>query len=248
MTDSPLAGLHAVGYCRVSTDDKGQTTGQQERAIKEWASARGVIVDSIFTDEKSGSCWPRPGLSAALVTLATGSASMLVCYDQSRLTRDAPTHLPLIQTVLGSKIIRYVSAGDSDPESLGGRITAAIKYETDREERKILSERTKMGMAYRRDVLHQHMGRPIRLYITDSPLNDSPAGRIAPTTIILTPNQVRYYATQGWTPSYVSNRLLKISPATFLTALRAAGLSEEYYNILQKGVEQKGRKIPPESH
>lgn len=141
---SALEGMHAIGYCRVSTDpeDKGQTVETQKRQINEWAERYGVEIDDIYADEGiSGGTWPRPMLSMAIMSLVNSPASFLVCYDQSRLTRDAPAHLSQIKKALQGKVIRYVTDGDTDPDNLGIRIVSAIKAETDKEERRVLHDK-----------------------------------------------------------------------------------------------------------
>lgn len=234
---SPLEGLHAVGYARVSTEDKGQDTGIQVNEINRWAETNGVIMDKIIQEEISGAIWPRPGLSEAIISVMTSSASMLVCYDQSRLTRDAKNQLPLIEKMLGDKVVRYVVNGDADPDSFGVKIMSAVKGVSDSEERKILKQKTRLSMAYRRDTLHIHVGRPAKLIIADSTEGFN-KGLIGEKTIILKPSKVLSFAREGWPPNYVSVKLLNVPPVTFLRALERAGLKEQYYQIMQEAGTQ----------
>lgn len=236
-----LEGLHAVGYCRVSTDDKGQDPEIQAREIEKWAMTNGVILDAMFTEEASGGQWPRDELSKALVTIRTGNATILICYDQSRLTRDADAHMPFIRELMGNgKIIRYVVNGDQDPNSIGVKMINAIKNVTDSEERRVLREKTSLALRYRRDVMHIHVGRPSRLVITEDK-STYPTGKVTDKTIVLTPSQVLNFARQGWTPNYVASHLLNVPSITFSRALKSAGLHEEYYIVLQS-MEQKGEQ------
>lgn len=233
---SSLEGLHAVGYARVSTDDKGQDTSVQADAIRKWAVANGVVIDQIIEEEVSGGEFPRPGLSNALITVRTTSASMLVCYDQSRLTRDAEHHLPLIQDLLGkSKVIRYVVNGDADPNSFGMKMLSAVKGVSDSEERRLIKEKTKLAMYKRRDIDHIHLGRPARIVITDHP-EELNKGVINERTIVLSVARALNYAAQGWTVSYVAVKLLNIPPATFFRALKRADLDIEYQARYNKAV------------
>lgn len=242
MTDRPLDGLHAVGYCRVSTDDKGQDTDIQEQEIRKWAQAQGVIIDAVMSEDISGAVWPRPKLSEAIITVATTQASILVCYDPSRLTRDAEGQLGLIKGLLGTgKTIRYVTNGDLDPDSLGARMMTAIKGVTDSEERKVLKEKTTLALHYRRDVLGVHVGRPAKVIITDTP-NKYDNGKIArgqedgkkTTTIIVTPTQLTNWARNGWKPSYVAVHILQVSPQLFLQVLKKSPYLEDYYKTLKE--------------
>lgn len=230
---SELEGLHAIGYCRVSTDDKGQDPEIQAREIQEWAKAKGVLMDRIYLEEASGGQWPRDELSKALVQIRTSDATMLVCYDQSRLTRDADAHLPYIKELMGKgKVIRYVVNGDMDPENVATKIVNSIKNEIAKEERRVTKEKTSIALQYRRDVLHQHVGRPSRFVITDD-INKLPKGEVIDSTIVLTPDKVLSFARQGWSGYYVSKKILGIPPMTWGRALKRAGLTEEYNNILQ---------------
>ena len=234
---SDLEGMHAIGYCRVSTDDKGQTTAQQKEEIIKWASAHGVVMDGIYEEDVSGTVFPRPALSLALVTVATTSASMLVCYDQSRLTRDADAHLPLIKQMLGNKVIRYVVNGDLDPDNMATQIIDHIKGITNKEERKVLSVKTSLKLQHLRDIEGVHVGRPAVIVITDD-LTKYPKGYISTEgktkTLVYKPEQVLQFARSGWTPCYVAIKILRIPPATFNRALEKAGLTEEYRSILKE--------------
>ena len=243
-----LKDMHAIGYCRVSTDpeDKGQTVETQKRQINEWAEKYGVIIDSIFSDEGiSGGTWPRPNLSMAILTLVNSTASILVCYDQSRLTRDAPAHLPQIKKLLNGKVIRYVVDGDSDPNNLGVRIISAIKGETDKEERKVLHEKTKAGMKTRKDM-GIHIGRPSKIVITDD-ITKLPRGKVQAKdgtftdkahiprgTRVYTKNQVLGWARQGWSAHKVATELLGVSTSSFIRMMDEAQIYAEYKAILKE--------------
>lgn len=233
---SALEGLHAIGYARVSTDDKGQDTSIQIEQIQRWAQANGVVLDAVLDEDISGAEWPRPKLSEALLRVRTTNASMLVCYDQSRLTRDAAHQLPLIEDILGNKVIRYVVNGNADPESAGLKMMSAIKGVTDSEERRVLREKTKLALEYRRDTLNIHVGRPARVIVTDNP-DTLRKGLIGEKTIVLSTIKALAYAHNGWSPSYVARKLLNVPPVTFLRALERAQIKTEYFTILEsKGV------------
>lgn len=236
---SALEGLHAIGYARVSTDDKGQDTAIQIKQIMDWATSNGVILDKIYEEDMSGGIFPRPQLSNALLTLRTTDASILVCYDQSRLTRDAEHHLPLIKDVLGKgKVIRFVVNGDANPNDVGIKIMSAIKGVTDSEERRVLKEKTSLALVYKRDVLNIHVGRPARVIITDHP-EEEKKGLIGEKTIVLTTYKTINFAKQGWCPSYVATKLLNVPPVTFIRALQRAKLTEEYQNTLKATLEAR---------
>lgn len=236
---SALEGMHAVGYCRVSTDDHGQDTNIQADSIRKWANEYGVTIDAMYQEDVSGAEWPRKALSEALVTLATSDATILVTYDQSRLTRDADTHLPLIKKILGKgKVIRYVVNGDMDPDNVGVKVLNAVKGVTDSEERRVLRVKTSNALIYKRDVLHEHVGRPARLVITDD-VASLPSGKVVDSTIVLSPSQALRFAQNGWGVYYVCKKILNVPICTFSRALHQANIDEEYERLLNlaKGVE-----------
>ena len=241
MTESKLKDLHAVGYARVSTSDHSQTVKTQIRLINEWASQYGVIIDNIRYDQgKSGDMYPRPGLAMALCDLADSKASILICTDQSRLTRNAPEDLSKIKKALPEGvIIRYTVHGDADPDNLGVQVLNAVKGVTDNAELETLHRKTRQGMKTRKDA-GQHVGRPAKVVITDDPAK-LPRGLIQQAdgtstpgtdlskedderqraykgymrgTNILTPAQVLNFAQKGLS-MYKASKLLGISPASF---------------------------------
>lgn len=243
-----LNGLHAIGYCRVSTDNMGQTNETQKRLIGEWARARGVTVDAYFMDEISGAQFPRPALSDAIITLQTSDASLLICYDPDRLTRAGEVDMSIINGLVGKKAIRYVTNGDLDPNSLGGKITNNIKTILAQEELEKIHKRTSEALITRRDILGYHVGRPAKLIITTDP-STAPRGLIASsngstihgkdrkvTTRVLTPSEALNFARAGLTPYKVS-KMLDISPSTFDNALKNANLKAQYYAILKGASE-----------
>ena len=246
---SALTGLHAIGYCRVSTDpeDKGQTVETQKRQINEWAQRYGVIIDDIYSDEGiSGGTFPRPMLSMAIMSLVSGTASILVSYDQSRLTRDAPAHLPQIKAILPEgKVIRYVTDGDTDPDNMGVQIMSAIKGVTDKEERRVLKEKTRAGMRTRQ-LQGKHTGRPAKAVITSDP-SKLPKGKIQAEdgtltaiggvkrgTVVYSPEQVLNFARMGWSCNKVAHDILRMSTSSFIRMMNDAGIYEQYKQILQE--------------
>lgn len=245
---SALEGMHAIGYCRVSTDpeDKGQTVETQKRQINEWAERYGVEIDDIYADEGiSGGTWPRPMLSMAIMSLVNSPASFLVCYDQSRLTRDAPAHLSQIKKALQGKVIRYVTDGDTDPNNLGIRIVSAIKAETDKEERRVLHDKTKAGMETRK-AQGKHIGRPSKVIITDDP-DKVPKGKIQARdgtltdksrvprgTVVYSKEQALNWARLGWSANYTAHNVLRMSTSSFIAMMKKAGIYDEYKQILKE--------------
>lgn len=264
--NSVLNGLHAIAYCRVSTNDKGQTVKTQEREIRAWAERYGVVVDAWHSDiGKSGDMWPRPGLAMAITDLnISASAVILVAYSQSRLTRNASEDLPQIKRLLkAGALIRYAEYGDDDPDTLGAKMRDVVTATIDSAELDRLHDRTRKGMETRKRA-GQHVGRPAKVVICDNP-ETLPKGLIqerdgtvtagtdpndedrqrhykpyARGTIVLTKSEVLNYARLGWAPYKVS-KILGISPASFIRLMDKdhADIYDQYREIL---AEVKGVK------
>lgn len=224
-------GVKVVGYCRVSTDDKGQSIDGQSRAIYDWAKTRNCEIIGIYHDEMSGAKFPRPGLSEALLEIQLGEADYLVCYDQSRLTRDAENHLHKIR-LLAPKIC-YVVDGDLEPDSLPTNLLHAIKGVTDKEERRVIGLRTKIGMEAKK-AQGIHLGRPLILALKEEE-EDSPSGRIvAGHTTVITRSQVLTFASMGMSPNYLAKNVLHTTSATVYGLLKRNSLTSEYYETMRK--------------
>lgn len=246
---SELTGLTAIGYCRISTDDKGQTVETQKVLINRWAESKGVKIRAIYSDEGiSGSVFPRPQLSQALIDIMSSHTPILVCLNQSRLTRDAAAHMPIINQMLGkSCIIRYVEL-DIDTDDLGGKITLAVTGAIDTEERRRISVRTKQRMTQLKESGH-YLGRPaafmFREDVTAAPQGLFKAGR----TLTLSKPELMEYAIAGRSISWVCKNILirpdggHVTTATLCTALRNAGLFDEYEQRHKLATVHKGGSL-----
>lgn len=222
-----VTGVKLVGYARVSTDDKGQSVDNQKREIEKWASAHDSDLVAFYSDEMSGAIFPRPGLARALLCIQMGTADYLICYDQSRLTRDAENHLWRIR-VFAPNII-YTSDGDLDPDSFSSNLLHAIKGVTDKEERRILGARTKIGMD-RRKAEGVHCGRPLKFALQEES-SGSLAGRIIPgKTTVITKAQLLTFASMKMSPCYLATNVIHTTPATVYALLERTGTKEEYYS------------------
>lgn len=227
-----ISGVNIIGYARVSTDDKGQSIDGQKAEIMKWAKDHNSTVVKFYSDEMSGAAFPRPGLSMALMDVQMGEADYLLCYDQSRLTRDAENHLWRIKLFV--KNIIYVADGDLEPGTLSADLLHAIKGVTDKEERRILGLRTKIGMEAKRNA-GKHLGRPLILALKDEE-EGALSGRIVEdVTVVLTRPQVLYYASMGMSPHYLAKNILHITSGTVYSFLDRNNLKVEYYEHMKKG-------------
>lgn len=220
--------MTAVGYCRVSTDDKGQTNETQRRAIMEWSRRTGAEIIEIYEDEMTGTTLSRPGLMQAIGRILCDGVKLFVAYDQSRFTRNED--LPKIKEMIGHNCsIRYVTS-DIDPESLGGRVTDAVRQIFDKEENLIRSAKTRGGMATRRDVMNVHVGRPAKvvfleeLEICKKGLSTSVDDRHKTQTLVYPISVILEMADKGRSLNYTATKILNVTAMSLRRALSRPAL------------------------
>lgn len=231
-SNKPYEGITAVGYCRVSTDDKGQTNETQRIAIKQWAERTGANLVEIYSDEMTGTTLNRPGFMQAVGRIRCDGISILVAYDSSRLTRNE--ELPKIREMIGDRCtIRYTTS-DIDPNTLGGKVTDAVKQIFDKEENLVRSAKTKAGMRTHRDEENIHVGRPAKLVFTEELETcrkgfKSTADDTHRTHSLVYPlDVVMEFADRGVSVNYLATKVLGISTMSLRRALGRVGKLEEY--------------------
>ena len=155
-------GLTAVGYYRVSTDDKGQTTASQEREVKKYCEEKGIKYVTGFKEDISGSDKERPELQRLLGYLTLNRIGYVVAREVTRLSRDPDNEdYPIIRAAIhntGAKILFVHS--DLDPETEEGGLIADIQARIGGMEITKLRRNTKIGMATRA-AQGKHCGRPL---------------------------------------------------------------------------------------
>lgn len=158
----PAAHRPKIGaYVRVSTTDKGQTTGSQRHAIRQWADAAHVRPEDVtfFEDRKSGASTDRPALHRLLRAIDQGKVDTLVVFRLDRLARSTRDGLGILASV-ADKGIRVVSVSENiDFSNSTGRLIASILLSVAAFERETTVERIKAGMAAAR-ANGRHVGRP----------------------------------------------------------------------------------------
>ncbi len=102
----------AVAYVRVSTEDQHLGPDAQRAAIDAWAGRQGVTIAACFVDHGvSGASEldARPGLAAAVTSLRTHTAGLLVVARRDRLARDTVV-AGLIERAVARARARVVAA------------------------------------------------------------------------------------------------------------------------------------------
>ncbi len=127
-----------VGYARVSTDE--QDLALQIDALNQ------ANCDMLFTDRGvSGATFARPGLTAALESLASGDA--LVVWRLDRLGRSLRKLVELTDD-LAKRGIEFVSLTEAiNTSSTGGILVLHVMAALAEFERSLISERTRAGLA-----------------------------------------------------------------------------------------------------
>lgn len=141
----------AAAYLRVSTDEQALGPEAQREAIRRWAEREGVTVAATHEDKGvsgGASLDKRPGLLAALASLTTERAGLLVVAKRDRLARD-PLIAAMVEAAAKRSGARVVSAAgegtdNDDPTSLLMRriVDAFAEYE-----RLIIGARTSAALA-----------------------------------------------------------------------------------------------------
>lgn len=137
--------MTTYAYLRVSTDNKGQTTDNQKKVIKDM----GLVVDQWVSEEGvSGTirAFERPAFSEMLSKMVSGDTMILVAID--RLGRTASDILNVIEEMTKRGIkIRVAQFDGIDITSAMGKMIITCMSAMAELERNILVERTRAGLA-----------------------------------------------------------------------------------------------------
>ncbi len=158
--------IPAAIYVRVSKDDGSQTTDNQLPDVQQMALGRGYVVapEHIYADEASGAkgADERPALAAMLQAAARGRFKAVFVWRLDRLSRD-DTFRGGLQMIgeLDRFGVALLSHGETWIDTAGPfrSVLVQISLTLAAEERRVLIERTKAGMA-RAKAAGVHCGRP----------------------------------------------------------------------------------------
>ncbi|MGV7963765.1 recombinase family protein [Photorhabdus tasmaniensis] len=133
-----------IGYTRISKSDGSQVQDLQLDALL----AAGVNKENIYQDEISGKSDKRPGLDACLKALRAGD--VLMVWKLDRLGRSLKHLVNTIHDLADRKIGFKVLTGQGaeiDTTTASGKLVFGIFAALAEFERKLISERTKAGLA-----------------------------------------------------------------------------------------------------
>ena len=198
-----------VIYCRVSTDDSGQTNKTQEFECRKYCESMGFEVMEVYRDEETGTSPYREDFGKMMLRVQLQQdVDYIVAYDQSRITRgdDIKKLKALIEPHRCA--FKFVKL-DIDDSTIGGRITQAVQTEINAEENRVRNEKTRLGMQERvREG--KHVGRPARIMFAE----DKPTalqGRYKEGfTVMVNEDQIYGYAKKGYSLYFVAKEILEI--------------------------------------
>lgn len=144
----------AAGYLRVSTADQadsGLGLDAQRAAVERAAAAQGLTVAGWFTDAGvSGTVAPddRPGMAAALETLADAGAGVLIAAKLDRVSRSTVDGLQLAERAQREGWRLVTADGfDSGDDSPASRLMFSIQASVSQWERDTIAMRTREALA-----------------------------------------------------------------------------------------------------
>ena len=236
----------AVIYCRVSTDDKGQTNENQEFMCRKWCDAHGYEVVDVYRDTITGTTIIRPGLNMMIARIKSErDVDYIVAYDQSRITRgeDPKNNFDAVKDLLAGSRCRFrFVLMDVDDSNIAGKILGDLNTRINAQENKLRSERTKAAlMKLKSDG--KHVGRPARFLIAED-IEAKPDGVFKAGVTVVMPEKTLYdYARSGYTLNYVAEKILHIPPTCLVWELherqpdnpkcRYKGLKDRYTPYMQ---------------
>ena len=161
------AMIPAAIYVRVSKDDGSQTADNQLPDVQQMAVGRGYVVapEHVYSDEASGAkgADERPALAAMLQAAARGRFKAVFVWRLDRLSRD-DTFRGGLQMIgeLDRFGVALLSHGETWIDTAGPfrSVLVQISLTLAAEERRVLIDRTKAGIARAR-VKGTRSGRPI---------------------------------------------------------------------------------------
>lgn len=143
--------MRAIGYCRVSTDEQGESRAgleAQDRLIRAEVAHRGWDLIEVRTDVASGKTLRRRDeLGRTLRDLADGSADVLIVAKLDRLSRSVMDFAAIMETAKSEGWSIVVIDMNVDMTTSMGELVANIMISLAQWERRVIGERTKVALA-----------------------------------------------------------------------------------------------------
>lgn len=155
--------MRAIGYCRVSTDEQGESglgLSDQKATVQQEIERRGWDFQAMFADVASGkSLRGREDFGRALKTLAEGEADVLVVAKLDRLSRSVSDFAAILaQSQTEGWALDICDLG-VDTTTPSGKMVAQIMMVLAEWEREMIGDRTRRALQAAR-AQGTRLGRP----------------------------------------------------------------------------------------
>lgn len=137
-----------VAYYRVSTQKQDYGLTAQRQAVLDFLSSRGGTLHSEFSEKESGKNNHRPELEKAISCAKINNATLLIA-KLDRLSRNISFLFKLKENLQDAGV--PIIAVDM-PELLNNTLTLAVMAGLAQQERELISQRTKAGLAVARSL------------------------------------------------------------------------------------------------
>jgi len=144
-----------VIYLRQSLDATGEgaAVARQRKDARALCRVRGwrIVAEHVDNDTSAAGKVKRPGFEAVLRDIESGRASIVVAWDMTRLTRNRPDRLRILE--LGERhgiTLAFVRGNDMDLSTPAGRLSADILASVARHEIEVMGDRRRTANAQRR--------------------------------------------------------------------------------------------------
>lgn len=158
--------MRAIGYCRVSTEEQGDSRAgleSQEATIRAEVEHRGWSLVDLRSDVASGkSMRRRDELGRTLRDLRDGNADALVVAKLDRLSRSVLDFAGIMETASNEGWSVVVLDLSVDTTTTNGKLIAHIMIALAQWERELIGDRTKAALVAVR-ARGTHLGRPSRV-------------------------------------------------------------------------------------
>lgn len=142
--------MRAIGYCRVSTQEQGDSGAgleAQEAAIRAQVGVRGWELSAVLSDVASGkSLRRRDQLAMALRDLEAGHADALVVAKLDRLSRSVLDFAGIMETAAAEGWSLVVLDLGIDTTTTNGKLIANIMIALAQWERELIGDRTRSAL------------------------------------------------------------------------------------------------------
>lgn len=143
----------ALAYVRVSTTlqaEEGASLDAQETALRAEAERRGWDIEVIREEGKSAKNLKRPALQSALARLDRGEAQVLMSVRLDRLSRSVSDFAGLVDRARQKGWGLVLQSPALDLNDPAGEFTANVLASAAQYERRLISVRTREGIAQRK--------------------------------------------------------------------------------------------------